>query len=335
MPWNAALVGPGLLNPGERNAGGLWRRACDRLLGEGLPPNRYYGHDRLLRHYARVRLPYRLPGLLQHGWMLGTGIHSDISRHGDEERARTYFVWNERNRAESHALGYANAVAIGAPLLYLDAESLPSPANDDRSLLLFPLHAAEKARLVGGTLELYTEYLDSLAAILARFEPVTVCLYWMEHEDPRIRELFRRRGIPVTTLGHRDTTPRFLHRFADLVGRHAYVSSNHYSTAVFYSLFLGRRTFVYGPHFDLTVLPAERRTGTVQEILARDYPELLWDRFDGRNHRWIGERELGAEFKRTPGELRDLFDWRLSRLLATLSRRARRFVLRRLGTSAP
>ena len=39
------------------------------------------------------------------------------------------------------------------------------------------------------------------------------------------------------------------------------------------------------------------------------YRELGWKDFGDQSHYWIGETELGLEFKRTPAELRRLFRW--------------------------
>ncbi len=65
----------------------------------------------------------------------------------------------------------------------------------------------------------------------------------------------------MVTLGHRDHTGNFVQRFRNLVLEHEYVSTNSYSTALFYSLYLGRKTFVHGRFFANKLSPGKRQIG--------------------------------------------------------------------------
>jgi len=35
----------------------------------------FYGHYYILRDYTNINLPFRIPGIIQHGWMYDCGIH--------------------------------------------------------------------------------------------------------------------------------------------------------------------------------------------------------------------------------------------------------------------
>ena len=47
-------------------------------------------------------------------------------------------------------------------------------------------------------------------------------------------------------MGHKDNNPNFLYNFYNAVSRHEYVTSNTYSTPIFYSLFMKKKAFIYG-----------------------------------------------------------------------------------------
>ena len=47
----------------------------------------------------------------------------------------------------------------------------------------------------------------------------------------------------VHCMGYRDNEPRFLNKFIDTVERFEYVSSDTLSSAIFYSLYKGKKSF--------------------------------------------------------------------------------------------
>lgn len=292
------------------NSQQMWR---DRFFGRELSGNLMYGHYHILRNYTNSKLPYRIPGRLQHGWSSDCGISGDLSKHGEKEKAARYFVWNRRNLETSAEYGYKNVTAIGAPFLYLPP-AIPSEANasTSKSLILFPIPASESEPFVD-PLKTYKKYLKEIEELLSLFEPVTVCLYWPQYENKEIVQLLKDKRIPVVTLGHRDNNPYFLMNFQRLVEKYAYVSSNIFGTsAIYYSLYMRKKVFIYGStNFaeEINHIRWETRKLTNHDEFSKLYPELLWENFDDKSHYWIGEKELGLEFKKTPSELREIFGW--------------------------
>jgi hypothetical protein len=107
---------------------------------------------------------------------------------------------------------------------------------------------------------------------------------------------------------------------------YSHVTSNRVQTGLFYALALGLRGFLHGP--PMGVEDRIDRTGELFDAWQRrEFPELAGERFGDDDLRWLGERELGLEFKRTPEQLRELFQWNpLDRL--TLERRCWDFRVR-------
>ena len=304
--------------------------AFNRLFGTENAENEMYGHASVFRKYCSRRFTTPIPGLVQHGWSYGPGIASVNFDHFTENPSHRAFVWNQRNAADCHGVGLDRVRAIGAPLLYLPRDTVPEAASEPGSLLLFPSHSCEWEPYVDSAEEIFGTYFDQMKPVLSEFSSITVCLYWREYEIRALRNLIHHRGFHVTTLGHRDGNPDFLYRLRKLVLEHEYVSTNSFSTALFYSLFLNRKTFTYGTTFVNNLLPGKPDNKTIHESMGRRYPELAWEKFGDRCHADIGADEIGAELKLSRSELCDAFDWSTLRRLRSVSLRLWSAVARRL-----
>ena len=282
--------------------------------------NSYYGHAQVLRDYCSVRGRPSIPGRLQHGWTTGAGVWEP----GLLEPWPKY-LWARRNVELAIAGGHRHIVPVGAPFLYLPPLSLPDiPERGSNSLLVFPFHGWEK-QAAEGSMRSYADAIETLAA--DGFGPVTVCLYWKEYEDPAARRVFEARGFDVTTNGHRDRNPTFLHKQRALIASHGAVCSNRVSTASFYALASGRPFFLHGPPAGLA--GTDDPTGESYARWQLDaFPVLSYDAFTGDLHREVALRELGAEYIRTPEELRAILCWNPGGVAVRATRRVRGWLRR-------
>ena len=277
--------------------------------------NEFYGHANLMRQWCG--LPRRLPigARLQHGWTPNGGL---LDAHLAEPWPA--LIWSQRNLDYCNTLGVTNVVPVGAPFLYLPETPDPGPSQP-RSLLVFPFHGWEKEQVAGD----FSSYADAIAELEADgYGPVTVCLYWLEYEDPALRAIFERRGWRVVTAGQRDGNPTFLVGQRELLREHAFVTANRVCTAAFYALSEGRPFFLHGPSMGLD--GTHDPDGLVFDAWQREaLPTLTLDAFDGECQQALGAYELGAEFRRTPEELRTLLNWNASQAPIRWLTRVRRF----------
>jgi hypothetical protein len=279
--------------------------------------NGHYSHRTILNRYAGVAEGTPLPGLLQHGWNHDLGaVRGDVLIPAPDP----FFLWNRRNLEHCQRAGLGHAVAVGAPFLYLPPADPPQPTP--RSLIAVPLHSWEKVKIQQD----FEQYAAALAQIAGQFSRVAVSLYWFDYQDPANRAVFERRGMEVVTVGARDSNPNFLSDQRQMLLGYSHVTSNRVQTGLFYALALGLRGFLHGP--PMGVEDRIDRTGELFDAWQRrEFPELAGERFGDDDLRWLGERELGLEFKRTPEQLRELFQWNpLDRL--TLERRCWDFRVR-------
>ncbi len=259
--------------------------------------NRHYGHADIVLTYCGLPVNTPIPVQIQHGWQSGPGLpKSSLSRPGPKA------VWSERNRQVADEAGFTELVTIGSPFCYLSEEVDRGPEEGDRSLLVMPFHGWERARLAVSM----TAHIAALEALVVLgWGPVTVCLYWVEHEQASCRDVFERRGFATTTMGHRDDNPEFLPKLRALIRSHAAVTSNRVMTASFYALTSGRPFFLYGPTAGLS--ESEDPTGEAFDAWQRrEFPELTFEAFEAAGrpcHTAIGDHELGSRL--SPAALRD------------------------------
>ena len=114
-----------------------------------------------------------------------------------------------------------------------------------------------------------------------------------------------------------DQEPKFLKNFIDIVGKYEYVTSDTLSSALFYSLYMGKKVFIYGNSMlsEIKNPYSNRNFNSKNENL---YPELNWENFDHKCHISIANTELGLEFKKSPSELRKILGWNLNTILISL-----------------
>ena len=184
-------------------------------------------------------------GQVQHGWSPYNGLSCDDSESNQELKKRRFYVMNERNKKESQAVGFHNVKAIGAPILYIKNKEKYYVNEIPDSLILFPIHTHEYFTFYS-TYDTYKNYLKELKKISHNFKKITISLGWKEYEDLNIVNLFKEVGFKVISMGHRENNPSFLLNFIKAVSGHEYASSDSFSTAIFYCLYMKKKTFVFG-----------------------------------------------------------------------------------------
>ena len=265
--------------------------------------NHYYGHSHVLARYCGLddTDPPRIHGYLQHGWNIGDGLAPDHEFVPGVAK----FLWSERVRRRAWALGRRDVYVVGAPWAYLLAMEPEPPGQTREGTIWYPFHGWEGQHVVGDH--------DGLIAEIRRTEPgpVTVCLYWQEYRDKRVRAHYERAGFRVICHGYRggwwkDLDPGFLYRQLREQRRHARVASNRLCSAVLYGTLAGCAPAVYG---DPMRLEGERSAFGGQARIEREWAAMHGTAVDPEVARATAVAELGADRLLPPAELRRLFRW--------------------------
>ena len=282
------------------------------------PDNRFYGHDRVLAEYCGVD-PRPIVGHLQHGWGPTTGYsHFQLRLL----RSLPRLVWSEHNAVCSRSALGGVVRRVGAPYGYLLSTMGPPAPPSEPSTLYFPAHGWE-----GHSIR--ADYDRLIGAIGEREEnPVTICLYWHEFEQPLIRRQFLEAGFRVVSHGRR-SDPGFLLRFRDELRLHHRVAANNVGTPIWYGGLAGREVEVYGPRFDFG---NESEARDERERERRRWPELVAGGLDGARSAELAASELGCSQLLEPDELQIALGWdgaerRGRRPVATLEHHSRRVIV--------
>lgn len=261
------------------------------------PDNALYGHNRVLAEYAGLfpDVPV-IRGHLQHGWSEAYGL-SLPPRLVSWLPKLVYSDANVRACAER---GVYPVVPVGDPFCYLARSRGPRATPTTPSTIVYPLHGWEQDDIVGS-------HDDLISAIRDREEqPVTVCLYWREFDQPSVRRRYEAAGFRVITHGYRND-PLFTLRQFDELATHTRVVTNRAATAFWRGALLGLDSEIYGPVFSILGSDEAEEYRNYQQ--AR-WPELCSGGLDGDRSREIAVEELGWAHVRDAEDLIDLLGWR-------------------------
>ena len=226
-------------------SGDLEALARERALktAELHPTNDFYGHARVLKHYARVRPGLQLKLSIEHGINFVDHLW-DV----DTLAGMPMFLCAGRERAElvqdSLPQG-CRAVSIGPLVSYAPAgPEAGAPAS--RSLVAFPAHS---------THHLDTDYdagqfADRLLAERSAYDRIAVCLYWRDVQRG-VQRAYADRGIECVTAGHM-YDPQFLTRLRAILEGASEVVTNEVGTHVVYAVALGRPVWMFEQEISIT-----------------------------------------------------------------------------------
>lgn len=109
--------------------------------------------------------------------------------------------------------------------------------------IVFPSHSTLYVDIIEG----WSEYAKKLKELPRHFQPLTVCLYWMDVLRGR-HKIFEEAGFDVITMGH-FAQQDFAHRFYTTVKKFKYATSNESGSYLPYCVEMGIPFFIYGDPF--------------------------------------------------------------------------------------
>lgn len=266
--------------------------------------NGFYGMASILKRYAGLPADEPLKAVIPHGVCLDSDFVSKTEIRCALPLHLCYPPYRARAvRRKTHK----RVVLSAAPYCYL-MELSEAKREDPRGTLFFPAHSTHHIT----TTMNYERLADRLVRLDERFQPVHVCLYWRDYNLGRA-EPFLERGLEVVSAGHM-FDDRFLYRLHELCCRYRYAASNELGSHIFYSVKSGCSFFLLGSNRGVRrsgrpeMLPAnlmqqdEEITGTIRRLFGEPVERPTAEQ------RSFVDRVLGAEYLRTPEELRSLLE---------------------------
>ncbi|MDJ0616487.1 MAG: DUF5672 family protein [Calothrix sp. MO_192.B10] len=269
--------------------------------------NRFYGHANIIKQYCTYPENEPIPMAIQHGYNRFYKLKHD---HFDESLF-DYWVYTPRikeNAINSYDISPSSIHILGSPFLYLIDEISYSPLNfnESKGTIAFPAHSIPDNQIVG-TYDYYAEQLKSLPS---EFHPITVCLHYHDINLGH-HHAFYQRGFAVITCGNYSPLQNnYLHNFIHFCKSHKFITSNSYSSACVYGMYLGLKFFVYGEEPEYNPQTKKEKSGLTPEEVE-EYRSLK-ERFNinyleniiSSNHQQkFAAEELGEKYKHSREEL--------------------------------
>lgn len=253
--------------------------------------NNLYGHLEILKQYSGLK-QNGLAGRLQHGWNPTDGFGFWEGRRFPGKK----FVWS--NRVAEEFGSNEDVVPIGSPWSYLyqlQKTNLPSNNSVDK-VLCIPGHSSAYARLAGD----HDDYARCVAKTEGPGADVTVSLFWLDFENPNIRQIYEKYGFKVFTLGK----PSLYEGFGFLFEQMKFISSfnrcvsSRLISGFLYASAMGLDCSIYGNPLEI-----QGESDPHLESMRR-WPEIFTD-YPSSKIKEFAERELGFDVLRPPLLLRD------------------------------
>ncbi|MFL6160198.1 MAG: hypothetical protein ACJ72D_29265 [Marmoricola sp.] len=268
--------------------------------------NHFYGHAHIFSDYVGIPFPIMLDGYLQHGW----NLHDGFAVGTEFVPGAKLFVWSESVMRRGWAMGLRNYHVIGSAWAYLlrlqELEQRVAEPTERAGTIFYPFHGWEGQEVTGD----HQRMLDELREVEGD-RPLTVCLYWVEHRNAAIREVYERAGCRVIThgmrgFGYQGTDINFLWKQYAELRSHERVVSNRLGSAILYGASVGCEVGVYG---DPMILTNEDPVYGGIERQKRNWPELHQPFVPRGEVEPLAVEELGLRHVREPAEIMDLFSW--------------------------
>jgi hypothetical protein len=197
-------------------------------------PNAYYGNDLVLKLYAGLAPDRPLKVVVPHGIVYNESYVWEAERQAPLPAVLVYSAHRARAyRQATRKLQIRSAV----PFAYL-ARLLGDAGPAARTgTLFFPAHSSHRTTTQGN----FAGMAEALTRFDARYQPITVCIYWRDYEM-QYHRAFLDRGLRVVSAGHM-FDPSFLYRLYHLCRTHRYAAGVHAGSSLPFSVLAGCRWF--------------------------------------------------------------------------------------------
>jgi hypothetical protein len=199
---------------------------------------RSYGINHILREYARYPWYLPLPCHMEHGWTpLDEALVSDL-----KTTKPLMMVFSRRRLQAWQRKSQIPAAIMGSPLiLYRKTHHITKQATATGTVA-FPSHSTYDLQ---SRFDI-SKYCQELKNLPSEFQPVTVCLFWLDYID-KTADIYRQSGFKVVTAGHKlSNSLEFARRHYEILSTHKYATSNEVGTYAFHSVDLGIPFFITG-----------------------------------------------------------------------------------------
>ncbi len=267
----------------------------------------FYGAGRIMRRYSGYPQSLPLPVSIQHGWTIATA-----PGHAVKQAPENWYWSVATERRYASAYPDIATRTSGAPFLYLlrGIGYIPLAKAEQKGSIAFPSHSTRRIDMVCD----FDQYAAALARLPTAYHPITVCLYYIDHNHG-LAEPFLRHGMAVVTNGQSRLNDEFLWNFVRNVHGKRYIFSNQMSSALLFGVAMDLTAHFWGPEFQVfnsNKYWEQRDYNQHHRTWEAQYREVF--RFpdpDLTHQKQVVDEELGRAHMLSPDQMRNLL-WRLT-----------------------
>jgi len=199
---------------------------------------RNYGFNLIIKDFAKFPRYLPLPAHLAHGWNpLPKPLNTDLAT-----AKPLMLVFSQRRLEAWQSNSTIPAAIMGSPfILYKDSNKIKKSANATGTIA-FPSHSTFDLKSEFNI----DEYCRELSKLPGEFQPITICLFYLDYISPK-SQVYRKYGFRVVTVGPEFTNSiKFVRNFYKLLRDHRFATSNKVGTYTFYAVNLEIPFFLAG-----------------------------------------------------------------------------------------
>ena len=195
-----------------------------------------YGMGKWLKRYAGY--PETLPLCVETDH--GPSLHDKPTSTEVKSAAPIMLFHGARLAAVWKNMTNRPCAVMGSPFVYYRKMNGIEIKKEAKGTVAFPAHTTP---LIESRVD-WKKYCEELKQLPKMYQPVTVCLYWLDILKGYHR-IYMDAGFPVVTAGH-IYDEKFTERFYEILSNHRYATSNLIHSSTLYAVEMGLPFFLYG-----------------------------------------------------------------------------------------
>lgn len=199
---------------------------------------RNFGFNYIIKEYARFPRWLPLPAHMEHGW--NPSRDPLVSDLGSDKPLM--LVFSKRQKEAWKKKSDIPVEVMGSPFIHYKNIHNITLKPDAKGTIAFPAHSTYFLKYKFDI----KKYCQTLQKLPNRFQPVTVCLMWLDYIDPSA-DIYQDMGFNVVTAGPKITNSLdFVKNFYKILSSFKFATSNDVGSYSFYAVDLGIPFFLTG-----------------------------------------------------------------------------------------
>jgi hypothetical protein len=258
------------------------------------PDNNWYGHRSVLFSYLGLK-DREIFASLQHGWQ-----SQFINPIQEKKNIYPSLYWSQETVEYLKKKKIENVHAIGAPFLYLCKlqEIKKDKKTFTKGTLVFPAHSSQDLKHI-------TKHNLLISEVESNFNgPYTVCFYYYDLNEKDI-SIYEKKNWNVVCCVKNKTDKFSLLRLYNQILKHENVVSGEFSSAIFYSMFLKKKTRLMFNSNERYNYYTKNEIKFIN-LYKNFYPELFESYLSAEKGEKLSKQELGFSSLKSQEQLKNL-----------------------------